>query len=167
VPEGPLIRRAVPADAVAVSDCHTLCWREAYAGLVRNEYLYSDAVERRRLSRWKQRLGETRAVWLAEDDGMVVGVASTDIARGQEPREPVQLMSLYLRSGYQGTGLADRLLTAAIGSAPASLWVFADNPRARRFYGRHGFVPDGAEMIDPDTGLLEVRMRRGSPEISL
>ena len=164
---GPLIRRAVPADAVAVADCHTLCWRDAYAGLVSDDYLYSDAVEQRRLSRWHQRLAETRAVWLAEDGGVVVGVASTDIAREHEPPGPVQLMSLYLRSACQGTGLADRLLTAAVGSAPAFLWVFADNPRAIRFYTRHGFVADGAELVDPDTGLLEVRMVRGPREISL
>ena len=141
------------ADAVAVANCHTLCWRETYAGLVSDDYLYSAAVERRRLSRWEERLGGTRAVWLAEDDGVIVGVASTDVAQDREAPVPVQLMSLYLRSAYQGTGLADRLLDAAVGAQPAFLWVFADNLRARRFYARNGFVPDGAAMIDPDTGL--------------
>ena len=156
----------MPADVVAVADCHTLCWREAYAGLVGDDYLYSAAVERRRLSRWQERLGGTRAVWLAGDGGRVVGVASTDAAGDPEAPVPVQLMSLYLRSAYQGTGLADRLLGAAVGAQPAFLWVFAGNSRARRFYARNGFVPDGAEMIDPDTGLLEVRMVRESLEIS-
>ena len=143
-----------------------LCWREAYAGLVGDEYLYSATVERRRLSRWRERLAGTRAVWLADDGGLVVGVVSTDVAQDPAAPVPVQLMSLYLRSAFQGTGLGDRLLQAAVGSKPAFLWVFADNPRARRFYIRNGFVPDGAEMIDPDTGLLEVRMVRKSPEIS-
>jgi len=166
VAEVPRIRRAVPADAVPVADCHTLCWQEAYAGLVSRDYLYSAAVQRRRLSRWQARLGGTRAVWLAEDGGLVVGVASTDRVVDPEAPVPIQLMSLYLRSAYQGTGLAGRLLAAAIGSKPAFLWVFADNRRARRFYTRHGFVPDGAEMTDPDTGLLEVRMVRSSLETS-
>jgi GNAT superfamily N-acetyltransferase len=162
VPEGPAIRRAVPADAVAVADCHTLCWREAYAGLVSDDYLYSAAVERRRLSRWQERLAGTRVVWLAEDAKLVIGVASTDVAQEPEAPVPIHLTSLYLRSAYHGTGLADRLLTAALGAQPAFLWVFADNPRARRFYARHGFVPDGAGMTDPDTGLAEVRMERES-----
>ena len=150
------VRRAGESDAAAVADCHTLCWREAYAGLVPDGYLCSETVERRRLARWRDRLTGSRDVWLAEADGEVVGVASS--APGDDP--PVKLTSLYLRAAHHGTGLADRLLDAAIGSGPASLWVFTDNQRARRFYSRHGFVPDGTEKIDPDTGVPEMRMVR-------
>jgi GNAT superfamily N-acetyltransferase len=156
----PTVRRATPADAEAVTECHTACWREAYAGLVDGAYLYSAAVEHRRLTRWRERLGGTRDAWLAEDCGQVVGVASTDSTREKQPPAPVQLMSLYVRATYYGTGLADRLLIAAAGSEPAFLWVFAANLRAQRFYARHGFIADGTEMIDPDTGLPEVRMLR-------
>lgn len=153
------VRRAEESDAVAVTDCQTTCWREAYAGLVAEDYLYSDAVERRRLARWQERLAGSRNVWVAEADGQVVGVAST--AAGDEP--PVTLTSLYLRAAHHGTGLADRLLDAAVGSGPASLWVFVANARARRFYSRHGFVADGTEKLDPDTGVPEIRMVRGRP----
>ena len=43
-----------------------------------------------------------------------------------------------------------------------SLWVLADNERARRFYKRHGFEPDGVEKIEEIGGkpLTEVRYRR-------
>lgn len=159
----PTLRRATPADASAVADCHTACWREAYAGLVDDDYLYAAAVGERRLARWRERLAGTREVWLADADGQVVGVASA--GAGDDP--PLQLMSLYVRAAFHGSGLADRLLHAAIGSGPASLWVFAANLRARRFYARHGFVPDGMEATDPDTGLPEIRMVRAGPlEIS-
>lgn len=139
-----------------MAECHTVCWREAYAGLVADDYLYADGVEQRRLDRWRERLAGSREVWLAEADSRVVGVASA--AAGADP--PVQLMSLYVRASHHGTGLADRLLVAAIGAGPASLWVFAANRRARRFYARHGFVPDGTEATDPDTDLPEIRMVR-------
>ena len=150
------VRRAGRSDAVAVAELHTTCWREAYAGLVAEDYLYSDVVERRRLARWRERLAGGRDVWLAEADGEIVGVASS--AAGDTP--PVTLTSLYVRATHFGTGLADRLLAAAIGSGPASLWVFTANERARRFYARHGFVPDGTEKLDPDTGVPELRMVR-------
>ena len=52
------------------------------------------------------------------------------------------------------------LLEAAIGSRPASLWVFVGNARARAFYGRHGFTPDGTEADDLATGVRELRMVR-------
>jgi 2-(1,2-epoxy-1,2-dihydrophenyl)acetyl-CoA isomerase len=38
--------------------------------------------------------------------------------------------------------------------------VFEQNPRARAFYARHGFVPDGARATDDWTGLPEVRLVR-------
>jgi hypothetical protein len=38
--------------------------------------------------------------------------------------------------------------------------VFEANPRARGFYARHGFVPDGTRQIEPGTGVPEVRLVR-------
>ncbi len=150
------VRRADESDAVAVAGCQTTCWREAYGGLVPDDYLRSAAVERRRLARWRERLAGGRDVWLADAHGEVVGVAST-LA---DDVPPATLTSLYVRATHHGTGLAARLLTAAIGSGPASLWVFSANRRAQRFYARHGFVPDGTEQLDPDTGVPEIRMVR-------
>ncbi|MHC4472821.1 MAG: GNAT family N-acetyltransferase, partial [Planctomycetota bacterium] len=57
----------------------------------------------------------------------------------------------YLLEASWGTGAARRLLDAVlddmrvVGFAAAVLWVFADNPRACRFYERAGFGLDGAE----------------------
>lgn len=160
MPPGIRVRSAGPDDAKSVTDCQTTCWREAYAGLVGDDYLYSAEVERRRLARWRARLAGGRVVRLAEDGTGVVGVASAGPGRDEPPPTPMELMSLYLRAAYHGTGLADRLLTAAVGAGPASLWVFSANSRARRFYARHGFAPDGAEQVDEDTGLREIRMVR-------
>jgi GNAT superfamily N-acetyltransferase len=156
------IRRATPADAEAVADCHTACWREAYAGLVNDDYLYSVVVERRRLARWRERLGGSRAVWLATDDTLVVGVASAD-APGPTAPVPVQLMSLYVRAAYQGTGLADQLLLAAVvggrrssGSSPrtrgpaASTSVTGSSRTGPRWSTRTPVSPE-IRMLRPDT----------------
>jgi len=43
----------------------------------------------------------------------------------------------------------------------AVLWVLADNARARRFYERAGFAPDGATSILAGLGgVLELRYSR-------
>ena len=76
------------------------------------------------------------------------------------PKPPLELMSLYVRAQYHGSGVAHRLLEASIGAATASLWVFEANPRARAFYSKHGFRPDGARKLDDDTGIWEVRLLR-------
>lgn len=63
------------------------------------------------------------------------------------PRDGV-LWSIYVRTSEYGSGLADQLLEAVLPErAPAELWVFEANDRARRFYSRHGFKPDGARHV--------------------
>ena len=57
--------------------------------------------------------------------------------------------------------MGPRLLEAAIGDAPAYLWVFEANDRARGFYARQGFEPDGSSKPEPSFQEPEVRLRRG------
>jgi len=41
------------------------------------------------------------------------------------------------------------------------LWVLRDNSRARRFYERAGFAPDGVtDVLERLGGVTEVRYRR-------
>ena len=63
-------------------------------------------------------------------------------------------------AGTGGTGLAQRLYNEAVGNRAAYLWVMRDNARARAFYARNGFLPDGAAKIDPDFGVPIIRMVR-------
>lgn len=74
----------------------------------------------------------------------------------------MELWALYILSSHYGTGLGQALLDAAIGTAPATLWVAEDNPRARSFYARNGFTPDGTRNVDAAADdLAEIRMTRG------
>lgn len=42
-------------------------------------------------------------------------------------------------------------------TTPAQLWVLEENPRARRFYERNGFIADGARCLQESLSLTEVR----------
>ena len=47
------------------------------------------------------------------------------------------------------------------GYSEATVWSFADNDRANRFYERCGFERDGAERTEEDWAhILEIRYRR-------
>ncbi|MGZ4388822.1 MAG: N-acetyltransferase family protein [Gaiellaceae bacterium] len=65
---------------------------------------------------------------------------------------PGWLNGLYVRPEAWGTGVAallhDRAL-AALGSGTARLWVLEENHRARRFYERRGWRPDGTTRDVP------------------
>jgi RimJ/RimL family protein N-acetyltransferase len=47
------------------------------------------------------------------------------------------------------------------GYSEATVWSFADNERANRFYERHGFTHDGTERTEAEwADIPEVRYRR-------
>jgi len=158
-----VIRRATLADAEAGARCHAACWREAYADIVAPVVLDAlTADPAGRVAAWTRQLGRGDERWLALIGDEVVGFASAGDNRDDDLIGLMELYACYVRAAHQRRGLASRLLAAAIGDAPASLWVFATNERARWFYRRHGFVEDGSRKDDPRFGAEEIRMvRRG------
>jgi GNAT superfamily N-acetyltransferase len=102
--------------------------------------------------------GDARAL-VAEQDGEIVGVAVCRREAGA-----VELRALYVVPAAWGTGLATRLLDAALASVrgdatSAFLWVGEDNTRARRFYEREGWVAGDETRASP-LGPAEVRYSR-------
>ena len=156
------IRAATLSGAEAAAASHIACWREAYADIVDPAELAkrtSDLTER--TERWRHIIANFPPRWLAvEETGKVVGFAAAGPGRDDDIDVELELYALYVRAAHHGTGLADRLLAKAVGEAPAYLWVFEANPRARAFYTRHGFRPDGARKLDPFFEQPEIRMVR-------
>lgn len=127
-----------------------------------------------RLPLWRHLLesAEPAVVWVACDDGAVVGFAGVhhvpagDATHAAPPPSSgdFELWGLYLLASHQGRGLGRRLLEAALGTSAASLWVAADNAPAIGFYRHFGFEPDGAADVLPQwEGLREIRMVRVGP----
>ena len=157
----PRFRAATTSDAEAIAVFQTECWREAYAGLVPRSYLDRVGVDERAVL-WRDRLATgSRQVVIAKVGGVIVGTVSW-AATETTDAPPLELTSLYVAASHRGTGLAAALLALSIGTAPAHLWVFEDNLRARRFYGKHGFRLDSRREVDPDTGVRVARMVRST-----
>lgn len=161
------IRPATAADAPAIARIHVASWREAYAGIVPTAYLEGLDVDARE-QWWVELLDRPAGRTLVSVlDQRTVGFAYLGPA-SDEDAEPgdLQLYSIYLDPETWGRGVARDLLRAVLDGVPAdsdvTLWVLADNERARRFYRRHGFEPDGVEKIKEIGGapLTEVRYRR-------
>lgn len=72
-------------------------------------------------------------VWVAEDDGLVVGYARFT---------PTWLDDLYVLPSYAGRGVGSALLDLVKARRPDGfcLWVFESNAPARSFYARHGLI---------------------------
>jgi GNAT superfamily N-acetyltransferase len=156
------IRRGTPEDAAAGAALHIACWSEGYAGVVPAEVLakLTDDLETR-TERWRSFLADGPPRWLAaDDDGELVGFASAGPGRDDDIDLNLELYAIYVRASQYGTGLGHRLIETAIADAPAYLWVFEANARARAFYERQGFKPDGARKPEPSFREPEIRMVR-------
>jgi ribosomal protein S18 acetylase RimI-like enzyme len=117
------VRRAEPADAPAVAETFTA----AFAGLTYLPKLHTADEDRAFFGR----VVAEHEVWVAEQDGRIVGFAalSDDV-----------LEHIYVRPDLQGRGIGGALLDVAKQRRPNGfgLWVFQQNAGARRFYERHG-----------------------------
>jgi len=157
------VRPATPVDAAEVARVQVTGWHEAYTGRMPQSVLDGLDVTQR-TETWGRILAAGRSgVWVAEADGVVIGFAASGPPRPDEAvPDHLELYAIYVLAAYYGSGAGTALLGAAIGEAPASLWVLEDNPRARAFYRRHGFAPTGAVKDDTAWGdpIREVRLVR-------
>jgi ribosomal protein S18 acetylase RimI-like enzyme len=166
-----LVRPAVPQDATAIAAVHVATWRDAYAGLLADEFLAGLVVEEW-AERWRGRLAETVApifTLVSETGGRVQGFVSGGPDRHGYPGGEV--FAIYVDPGCQGSGAGRGLMSAAVrslaeaGFAEAGLWVLAGNRSARGFYEAQGWRADGTEKAwtyDRGTGrsVAEVRYVR-------
>lgn len=166
------VREARPDDAAALGAIHVRAWLATYRGLIRDHVL--DALDEVTSGeRWHRALTEPlppgRHVLVVvdseTDSAPPAGFAIVGPDRDGEPKTG-ELQAINLDPAAWGKGLGRELLTAATellagdGFGEAVLWVVAGNTRARRFYERAGWVPDGRQKTDPSLGTVEVRYRR-------
>jgi len=159
LPDGVTIRRAIPGDAPALADLHLDVWDDAYTGLMDQSILARRRADLGgRVRRWREILAEPHGNLLAVGPEGLVGFASSGPGRDNDVDLDLELMALYVRASWWGTGIGLALLREAIGDRAAYLWVLANNQRAIAFYERQGFRLDGTGD-EHDEGL-HVRMVR-------
>jgi GNAT superfamily N-acetyltransferase len=163
------VRAAVPADARHVAEVHVRSWQSAYRGLLDQDYLDSLTPEA-----WTSRYDFERvglrvpSTLVAVRENAVCGFTSVGLSRDDDLADHGELMALYVDPRQLRTGIgtvligAARKRMAARGFAEAALWVLRDNHRARRFYERDGWHPDGTRRsrIYGRRPAQEVRYRR-------
>ncbi|WP_426997098.1 N-acetyltransferase family protein [Pseudarthrobacter sp. N5] len=158
------IRQATPADAEAIVRMHTAAHEECYGHLLPSQFFASRRNSMtERVNQRRPFLDSKDPRLVAHDEaGAVMGVADAGPGRDPDMAGIPELYRIYTLSRTHGSGLGAQLIEAAIGDTPAYLWVLEDNPRARAFYQKSGFSPDGArKLLPPDwSELAEIRMVR-------
>ena len=175
-----LIRSASTADAAQISAVMRDSWFAAYDGIIAPALIdQATAPDGGARIRQSFRLRPWQKMIAAVDDG-IVGYASFGPERDvldtpwPYPLTPAgsdgqvaELYALYVHPAWWSTGtgraLMDHVLAkvCVAGYACITLWVLEANARARRFYQRAGFTPDGTRhVLDDLGGVTEIRYRR-------
>jgi ribosomal protein S18 acetylase RimI-like enzyme len=158
------VRRARPGDAAAIAEVHARTWRAAYEHVFGSERL---AAREPDVALWTRILANERVeVSVAEAGGRIVAFVSVGPSRDDDAEG--ELYAIYALPEAWGTGAGANLMQAGLdamrsaGYRDAVLYVLDDNQRARRFYEREGWAPDGLTKRDEFLGLevTEVRYRR-------
>lgn len=155
-----VLRAATKDDAAQIASVHVASWRAAYAGIFPSEWLDSDEFADGRRTQWNAwRLGPAERIAVAArppspDAEPVVAAFSwygPERDRGRGMTGNGEINAFYADPAVWGTGVGSALMEhtelrlRAEGFVTAVLWVLADNPRARRFYERHGWAATGRE----------------------
>ncbi|QYH36628.1 GNAT family N-acetyltransferase [Salinibacterium sp. M195] len=148
-------------DSREVASVHTQSWKETYAGVF-PEQAWSVESRVRREAMWNELLlDENVTTVVAEIDHRIVGFAHAEHKRDEPTLPTEELKMIYVLAEAQGTGAGQALIDAALGGAAASVWVLEHNPRARSFYARNRFMPDGTvRAMDFNPNIRELRLVR-------
>lgn len=161
------VRDARVADAPSIAVVHVDSFHAAYAGLLSRETLGRLDVDAR-TQIWAGRIADAgesgRRVTVIEYYGRVVGFAyfgsSTD--EDEVPGRIGHVYSVHTEPTLTGRGIGTALMTHATkamtvaGFSAATLWVVAENTRARGFY-------EGLSWRFDDVGRTEVLGIEGEP----
>jgi GNAT superfamily N-acetyltransferase len=134
------IRTATPADAETLFDIQKAASLIAFAGVFAGEFP-DDEIR----ADWAAKLADLdREVLIGEQHGTPVGFAT---------RAPEMLEQLFVLPEAQGTGAGSALHDAVLaserdaGKTVCRLWVLEANTKARAFYERRGWRPDGETRL--------------------
>jgi GNAT superfamily N-acetyltransferase len=144
-------RNAAPSDAEALAELGRRSFVDTFGHLYSPEdlalFLANHSVDS-----WAQELADPAfAIRIGEVGGEAVAYAK--IGPPKLPFEPrgaaVELRQFYVLSDWHGRGAAAEMMAWVLdearrrGGDDLYLSVFVDNPRARAFYSKYGFVEEG------------------------
>jgi ribosomal protein S18 acetylase RimI-like enzyme len=161
------IRPASGSDAAGIAAVHVSSWLATYSYLTKTRRAAETALAGR-IALWTRRLESPEtgcSTLVATAGGQVRGFVYVGPTRDadDDPNITGQVLSIHVEPEFAGRGIGGRLMAGAMGSlraagyAAVTLWVVAENRRARRFYESLGWKVDGARRRE----LLAVEGEEG------
>jgi ribosomal protein S18 acetylase RimI-like enzyme len=163
-----VLRTGEEFDLWAVGALHYRSRSAAYAGILSAETLArlsAESLSAWWTERWKWEQ-DTHRLAVAEADGRMAGFTYVGPS---ETAGAAELYAIHVEPGLLGTGVGRLLMVNAlaqlteVGGDRAVLWVLTANERARRFYDRGGWAPDGGARVEAVNGEPVPQLRYARP----
>jgi ribosomal protein S18 acetylase RimI-like enzyme len=149
---------AEPADARMLCDLHRLTWEATYRDHA-GEPWHRQQLTAHALRDWEEiirtQIASGGGVLIAKRGETVVGFCQFGPAEGENSNRTGHVHRLYVLPAQQRSGVGRSLLSASVerlrqtGVHAETLWMLESDRRARAFYERMGWKPDGARTADP------------------
>lgn len=161
------LRPCVLEDAEALALVAAATFLEAFAGILPGPDIVQHCTRHHVPGIYAKYLADIRVrAWMAvmREGGAPVGyslLTPPDLPLPDLDRSDIELKRIYLFSKFQGSGIAQQMMEAAIsdardmGSSRLLLGVFARNLRALRFYQRNGFMQVGVRTFTVGTLICD------------
>jgi len=162
------IRKASIDDADILGQITSCSWQAAYKGIVPDDYLAGIAPESR-AERFRAVLKQRPDVefYIVLADDIPIGVMNLHPCADEDAKGCAEIGVFYFLPEYWGKSCAAPAMEFALsrlkelGFQTVVLNVLEENVRARRFYEKQGFVPDGTRsVINLGKELVHVRYRK-------
>ena len=138
VQEQMIIRKATRADARQIAEIVVEDWKNAYRGIIDDDYLDSMSVE----ERYQRELQRYQIYMVAVVEKEILGFTWNEIADDEAP--DCEIIALYVRYEKRKNGIGRTLFQNSVDFFRASgkkkmiIWCLKENYTARRFYEKMG-----------------------------
>ncbi|MCM3770210.1 MULTISPECIES: GNAT family N-acetyltransferase [Priestia] len=156
-----MIRQGRIGDEAGIANVHVNSWKSTYKGLVPDSFLDSLNAEKRK-ALWKKQL-ESNSVFVAEENGQIVGFASYGKERTKKyPSYIGELSAMYLLAEHQRKGIGKALMHEVAQELVNQnihtmlTWAFEQNSACHFYEALGGKRIDRADVIIDGRSLSEV-----------
>jgi len=160
-----------PPDAARAAEIHVFGWREAFFGILTEQYLFGRMGVAASMKRFEEQIQEQANKQISGnesenyvyDDKILKAFMTIGPCREDDGAGVFELWGLYVDPFFQRRGIGTEMIkfceeqAVSRGFGQNCLWVLEPNLRGRAFYKKCGYAWDGTRKFLPHVGVDELR----------
>ena len=157
-----MIRKLELNDIPRVAEIQIYAWRIYDKGVLSDEYLFKDMLVVKRMEYFEKFVKKNNSEMYVFDDGIVKAFLTVGRCKDEDKADSLQIRSIYVDPFFQRNGIGSLLIEHFENIArqrnftEVCLWVMEHNQKARTFYEKFDYAPDG-KKVTYDLGTSEMR----------